>query len=559
MIFYEDRLNLASAKYFDGPDGFEDIAYEDLTFVDLLAPSIFPITSPKEVVILLHTAVFFILENRPLEELPEFLKTVEAPPPLPDNYEEFLQEIFEREDGTEHPLFSLYTASAALLQAWTEPNVNPDALNAVFLLPDPGGSEEMTINPEKDWTVWMMTPGSLTSIVTTVVGVLKPIKWALVAYSTLRGRFTSAHQAATWIKDGLRQRASQHETNQPLTRLDDPSFETLLPEADYDAHIIYLHGLFSTDAATFDGFRNAWHAQAAWYANTPGIADCADQIFSRVGHIGWPHDTLVPIDKNAGDLAKLISQRFGHTKQKLVFVCHSRGGLVARKAIQWLYFQDAAKWSDQIRGVVTFGTPHEGAELATYPGRYEGAYVLLLLGTKQLVTLDKLLVYLSHRKTIDGVDDLAPVSGKVSMFLQDLEQEESQKGRPALATVAGDVTGQPLRGFFMKRLVERMFQSSVSGLIGHQDHDLVVRMQSAEPPWSQLRLPTDCNHFGYFDASQSSKLKRTSLQIVEWLDLVSDLENCTKNKTDKADHIKTVVDGDDVYLEVDGSLVKIDV
>lgn len=48
--------------------------------------------------------------------------------------------------------------------------------------------------------------------------------------------------------------------------------------------------------------------------------------------LGWPHDTLAPVKVNAQHLAEMIERLLGASGLPIVFVCHSRGGLVARAA-----------------------------------------------------------------------------------------------------------------------------------------------------------------------------------------------------------------------------------
>ena len=48
--------------------------------------------------------------------------------------------------------------------------------------------------------------------------------------------------------------------------------------------------------------------------------------------VGWPHDTLTKIKANAEKLFEDIYSKIGYNGPPIVFVCHSRGGLVARKA-----------------------------------------------------------------------------------------------------------------------------------------------------------------------------------------------------------------------------------
>jgi pimeloyl-ACP methyl ester carboxylesterase len=113
--------------------------------------------------------------------------------------------------------------------------------------------------------------------------------------------------------------------------------------------VIFLHGLMSTDAGTFDEFVK--QLSAAPFAQPLVL-------------VSWPHDTLASIDANAEDLSVLIEDTLGGSSLPVAFVCHSRGGLVARRTAVELMEIDKARWQPRLRGLITFGTPHDGAELA---------------------------------------------------------------------------------------------------------------------------------------------------------------------------------------------------
>jgi pimeloyl-ACP methyl ester carboxylesterase len=97
---------------------------------------------------------------------------------------------------------------------------------------------------------------------------------------------------------------------------------------------------------------------------------------ANVHLVGWPHDTLAHIKVNAQDLAALMEGPLGASGLPVVFVCHSRGGLVARAAAVKL-LKSNPRWVDRLKGAVTFGTPHEGAELAELGDELLGKVLLL--------------------------------------------------------------------------------------------------------------------------------------------------------------------------------------
>jgi hypothetical protein len=124
-------------------------------------------------------------------------------------------------------------------------------------------------------------------------------------------------------------RAEQGDTNVP-PRLEDkqPSTGPL---------IVLVHGLAST------------------------AAEMAQMLAPlRLSAARFEHDTFISIDKNASDLARLIHAR-AESAERIILLCHSRGGLVARAAADLLPKELAARTA-----IHTFGTPHKGTALAEF-------------------------------------------------------------------------------------------------------------------------------------------------------------------------------------------------
>jgi hypothetical protein len=97
-----------------------------------------------------------------------------------------------------------------------------------------------------------------------------------------------------------------------------------------------------------------------------GTASCSLQhlpdivpVLGRV--VRYEHDTYHPLDENSTELYELIQQKLPHAKIQLVG--HSRGGVVARGAVEKLGF------SGRHCDVITFGTPHAGSELVAAGSR----------------------------------------------------------------------------------------------------------------------------------------------------------------------------------------------
>ena len=280
--------------------------------------------------------------------------------------------------------------------------------------------------------------------------------------------------------------------------------------------IVLLHGLFSTDMATFDGFLEAWEQCPKWellqlyvlqekwralreepdHASAPSERDFQDAFGTAVKEdyliVGWPHNTLARIEANADTLSALLVKL--NPEVPVVFVCHSRGGLLGRKVAQMLNDREAADWKDRIKLCVTFGTPHEGAELAEHPLKMVAAYLMVMAGTGTVISLARVLAVYRNRKRFDGIEDLRPDSE----FFTKLKTEEI-KAAPRAKTRALDIhaVGGVFRG-------DRPFpQVFVSALLGTRDHDLVVRRKSSVPDTFDDSTITACGHGEYFQKKET--------------------------------------------------------
>ena len=502
-------------------------------------PLAFELTSPDDLNRIEHLVAECLIsdvsENDLLRRLQGLDPDSEMGPYNPEVDREIIISKFQSEEAT--PLTSLYAGILSLSAAWQEPGVSSEHIGAVIafnLTDDSIHPDEKDLPPSEIWVhpdvpVWVIEYGSLRSIFTTLLDPLNIVKWGIVAYGLVRSPFTKAYEASESFVGELRDRAAKRIPKPiDLLRLDEFDLFGTRPKEKYDTVLIFLHGLFSTDLGTFDGFQNVWNQMRSDYRKIYG--SCADQVFERISILGWPHDTLVPINENADDLAKLICKNFGELDYKLVFVCHSRGGLLARATLQKLLFQDLDKWKTRIRGIATFGTPHHGAKLAKTPGRYSGAYLILLNGTRTFIALDKLFVYMHHRRRIDGIDDLAPLDNRVSKFLKRLEDDERAHQPFNFIAVGGDVTimsstKSPIQSWIKKKLF-----SSVSFPVGSSNHDGVVETKSSCPHWAETLDPTGCTHFEYFASDQKVAMHTVSKKLASWLEIENDIEKCRKNQ-----------------------------
>jgi hypothetical protein len=344
--------------------------------------------------------------------------------------------------------------------AWRAQEDDVDQLSMALMLPRPGRRAVM----RSKRPALVLDYGSIRARVLAAGGKLRDFGVALFPVARSKRRAN--------VVEALRDQAKG-------LRL--PRLETIQP-SDLDGKtgvVIFLHGLMSTDVGTFDQFVSALGASP---------------IFGQSRLlVSWPHDTLASIDTNAEDLSVLIEEKLGRSSLPIAFVCHSRGGLVARKTAVELMEIDRERWRPRLRGLVTFGTPHNGAELAEAGDEFLGKVLLGFTVAKQagvLPLVDALWSVKDHKK-LAGVTDLRPRSNGGN-FLQDLRRAESRIAKKAgvvplrLYAVGGDCATNTITGMLTRRY------------FGGANNDLIVTQESSTPAAAERRAETTCDHFGYF-------------------------------------------------------------
>lgn len=262
--------------------------------------------------------------------------------------------------------------------------------------------------------------------------------------------------------------------------------------------IVLLHGLASTDVCTFDGFLDAWREPEGRYYKDRTFRETVDTDFLEVG---WPHNTLTSITANAQTLLKYIDEKIGQDGPPIVFVCHSRGGLLARKVAVMMQEQQG-QWADKVKLCVTFGTPHLGAALAANEYRFMGAFASVTSTDQKVLSIYRLLSYYAKEKAFEGIDELRPADVRSTdpqgNFLRELVEQERLAGKPALLKLNILPIGGIYRG--SKKHVFRL----VTKMLGTTDHDLVVEKKSSVPQFFPAGESVTCSHFEYFSPSQES-------------------------------------------------------
>jgi hypothetical protein len=345
---------------------------------------------------------------------------------------------------------------------WSAQGDDINQLALALIVPRPGRRARL----DCDRPAFVLDHGSLRARVLAVGGRLR--EFGVVLFPVARSK------RRTRLVEALRDRA----TGMRPQRLDEITSSDLNGKSGV---VIYLHGLMSTDVGTFDELLTTLRKD-------PPLGD-------SVLHVSWPHDTLIPIKQNAQVLSELIEQRLGASQLPLAFVCHSRGGLVARRTVVELMQINRKQWQSRLRGCLTFGTPHDGAELAEDGDELIGKLILMRTMAKQagVIPLIDALFAVKGQKVLDGITDLRPRSNG-GEFLYKLKKAESRLARKAGAVPLRlfAVGGKAVRAGLVGALSKRYF--------GGAEHDLVVPFASATPVAAEKTREVACDHFGYFSA-----------------------------------------------------------
>lgn len=197
--------------------------------------------------------------------------------------------------------------------------------------------------------------------------------------------------------------------------------------------------------------------------------------------VRFEHDTWLPIHHNAKDLADLVEQ---HVTGHVLFVAHSRGGLVARNAAEILRVRQPGRTVEML----TLGSPFLGTPIADV-GSLGFRGVQALMGGLRwadfpvVETLTRLagLALKSHPPR--GITDMSPDAGYLAGF--------TIHPPTATRTFAGktDDTGADSYGL-------AALHGFSAGMMHEVPSDLVVPTDSAAGGVTDS-ITLECDHFSY--------------------------------------------------------------
>jgi pimeloyl-ACP methyl ester carboxylesterase len=401
----------------------------------------------------------------------------------------------------------IITALGFAREVWSNQGPDVSNLSLLFSVPDPANGKDRHVELQGGNPGWMLYRGSLRARL--FMGAFKTSGFVIAILSK---QGIGVQLRADRVAEELRSRQLEHLPRvEPLQSLHEGKVEDF---ADKCGVIIFLHGLVSTDLGTFDVLLR--------HLRDEGQLD--EEHFAFVG---WSHDTLTRIDHNARELCaqmeKLFPQR-DDGEPKIAFVCHSRGGLLARYAAAKLFAQDQERWEQRIAGCVTFGTPHLGTGLADAPDELV-AWSLALQSCRvsgQLPLLSHVLWVAKQNKTLEGVEDLRELRGRLpkkrsdsfQATLNDLERRLDPKIERKLDILAiGSRVDKKSKWYY----------ELAAGALGNADNDVLVPLDSSRPKnaFNIATCETTCDHFSYFTEGQAKQKHYKTVsdylrKVLEW-------------------------------------------
>lgn len=142
-----------------------------------------------------------------------------------------------------------------------------------------------------------------------------------------------------------------------------------------DGDIVFVHGLGGTAMRTWSWKRDVSYFWPAWLTEEPGLSKF--RIFSfgynsnfkgagtNLNTIDFAKDLLYSMLTFSGGLGEGTYERMTIGSKPIIFVAHSMGGLVVKKAhVLGKHDKQYSRLIAQVYGIVFLATPHRGAQYA---------------------------------------------------------------------------------------------------------------------------------------------------------------------------------------------------
>lgn len=245
-----------------------------------------------------------------------------------------------------------------------------------------------------------------------------------------------------------------------LTTLHEPSPPTIVA-----ADLVFVHGLGGGSRKTWSYSLDRYHYwPQSWLANDPDFSDMRIHSYGYNSDWGERQESIMSIRDFAqslvGELKNNPSIRRSNTR--IIFVCHSMGGCVVKKAyIQARQDPTCKDLADRVHSVFFLGTPHRGSGLAAILKNLS----IIAWGKKPFVT-----------DLMPGSSALRDINDTFRHYASDLRLWSFYKTLPSKPRILNKI------------VVERF-----SATLGYPDEEIVA-MNADHRQLCKFKSPTDPNY-----------------------------------------------------------------
>lgn len=146
------------------------------------------------------------------------------------------------------------------------------------------------------------------------------------------------------------------------------------PESEnHSATVIFVHGLRSDkDSAWAKKNDQNGEPWPNWLANTYNNL--------AVAKVGYPTSGVNDISSNF-EKSKILFNRLNNVEnifsKPIIFVCHSMGGILLKQILILAYIRGINDYKNSVKGIIFFGTPHRGSNIANFLSWFTPGAVLV--------------------------------------------------------------------------------------------------------------------------------------------------------------------------------------